>query len=153
MVIDAKHDLAQQRSTALLSPLTEMHCLFISTSPVPLLPVSGSHCSTHRVYEPDYFIYCRWMPSGWFCLPVTGSSHPTQCLPSSSTLFHIATLLFIRLSCAPLCHAPSSMNPHLQCFQLPVAYDDAMVARWQYLFDILILNEQQEQVVNKARKK
>lgn len=131
MVIDAKYDLAQQRSTALLSPLTEMYCLFISTSPAPLFLVSGSHYSTHRVYKHDYFSYRLWMQSGWFYLPMTGSSHPTQCLQSSSTLLHIATLLFIRLSCAPLCNVSSSMNPHLQCFQLAVVDDDVMVARWQ----------------------
>lgn len=153
MVIDAKYALAQQRPTALLSPLTEMYCLFISISPAPLFPVSGSHYCTHRVYKRDYFRYRLWMQSGWFYLSVTGSSHPTQGLQSSSTLLHIPTLLYIRLSCAPLCSAPSSVNPHLQCFQLAVVDDDVMVVRWQYLFDILILNDQQEQVVNKTQKK
>lgn len=63
-----------------------------------------------------------------------GRRHPSQCLQSSNTLLHIATFLFIRLSNNALCNAPSSINPHLQCFHLAVVNNGAMVVRWQYLF-------------------
>lgn len=78
MAIDSKCNLAQQISTVLLSSLIEMHCLFIRTTPSPLFPFSGNHCSTHRFYKYDYFRYHLWMQSCCFfvCLSL---AYSTQC--------------------------------------------------------------------------
>jgi hypothetical protein len=58
-----------------------------------------------------------------------------------------------KLSNTPLGNALSSINPHLQCSHMAVVGNYPISMSKQYLFDILILSEPQEQVVNKVQKR